>query len=372
MRVLHVYKTYLPDTMTGVTQVIHTLAKHGPAHGIENTVFCLSKTPTVGRVAFENHEIRSAPVTLDVASTPLSWSGRPAFVEEVERADLVHYHFPWPVMDFYHLMSARNKPSVVTYHSDVVKQRAIGSAYRYLRAPFLNSMDAIVATSPNYVASSAVLRPRRDDVTVIPIGIDPPPAELDAALLVKWRTRLPEPFFLFVGAFRYYKGLPYLLLAARQSGLNVVLAGEDADREALNDVPSNVTVVGRVSDAEKWCLLSLCHAFVLPSHLRSEAFGVSLLEAAFSAKPMISCEIGTGTTFVNINGETGIAVPPADPTALAEAMNRLLGDPSMAQACGQNARRRAQTHFTASAMAERYAALYRDAIAAKKAKRFRS
>jgi rhamnosyl/mannosyltransferase len=162
-------------------------------------------------------------------------------------------------------------------------------------------------------------------------------------------------FFLFLGAMRYYKGLPFLLEAAEKTGLSVVLAGSgDAGK-----VPPNVTVLGEVSEAEKQALLRTCTAFVFPSHLRSEAFGVALLEAARAGKPMISCEIGTGTSYVNEHNITGLTIPPADPEALATAMQSLWGDSPRREQMGAAARARYEKLFTAKEMGDSYAALYR-------------
>ncbi|MEJ2610669.1 MAG: glycosyltransferase, partial [Candidatus Thiodiazotropha sp.] len=66
---------------------------------------------------------------------------------------------------------------------------------------------------------------------------------------------------------------------------------------------NNVHLLGHVDDAEKVALMRLCRAVVFPSHLRSEAFGVTLLEGAIHSKPLISTEIGTGTSYINIDGE---------------------------------------------------------------------
>jgi rhamnosyl/mannosyltransferase len=159
---------------------------------------------------------------------------------------------------------------------------------------------------------------------------------------------------------RYYKGIEYLLDAARQSGLPVVLAGAISDDLRLAEAPPNVRILGEVSEAEKEALLQLCQAFVLPSHLRSEAFGVSLLEAARAGRPMISCELGTGTTFVNLHNVTGLAVPAADAGALAHAMMTMANAGEASLQMGRNAQARFEAMFTADAMATRYLALYRE------------
>ena len=89
--------------------------------------------------------------------------------------------------------------------------------------------------------------------------------------------------------------------------------------EAHEGVALGVAVLGALDDADKVALLTLCYAVAFPSHLRSEAFGISLLEGAMYGKPMISSEIGTGTSYINIDGETGLVVP--------MATTNLFGDP---------------------------------------------
>ena len=79
-------------------------------------------------------------------------------------------------------------------------------------------------------------------------------------------------------------------------------------------------------------------------------------------KAMISCEIGTGTTYVNIHEETGLAVPPDSPVALREAMHRLWNNPEVTQRFGNNARARFQELFTADRMCERMVHVYNEVI----------
>ncbi|MDE2429657.1 MAG: glycosyltransferase, partial [Burkholderiales bacterium] len=119
---------------------------------------------------------------------------------------------------------------------------------------------------------------------------------------------------------------------------------------------------GALPETDKVALLTLCYALAFPSHLRSEAFGISLLEGAMFAKPMISSEIGTGTTYINIGGQTGLVVPPSDPAAFRQAMEYLWNHPSEAHCMGQKAQERYQELFTADNMAANYARLYRQIL----------
>ena len=79
-------------------------------------------------------------------------------------------------------------------------------------------------------------------------------------------------------------------------------------------------------------------------------------------KPMISSEIGTGTTFINIGNETGLVVPPSDPLALRQAMQYLWEHPELAAEMGQKAEQRFRDHFTADQMVDSYVELYRNLV----------
>jgi rhamnosyl/mannosyltransferase len=254
--------------------------------------------------------------------------------------------------------------SVVTYQSDIVRQKHLMRAYRPLMRRFLGAADAVVATSPNYVATSPILGELRRAIDVVPNGIDEdalPP--VDPRRVGRWEQELGRGFFLFVGVLRYYKGIHVLLQAAREVTRPVVIVGAGPEMERLQATAaqlglSHVHFVGEVSDADKVALYTLADAFVFPSNLRSEAFGMSLAEAALFGKPMISCEIGTGTTFINLDGVTGLSVPPDDPQALARAMRQLAGDPVAVARMGAAARERYEALFTARRMAQAYLDIY--------------
>lgn len=361
LKILHVFKTYLPDSFTGIERVIWNIAEAGMELGLESHVFSLSRTPLPSPRPIGGHLAHYARLDVYRASTGFSLSAPRAFRELARQVDLIHYHFPWPMMDLMHLCSGTRTPAILTYHSDIVRQRWLMRLYRPLMTRFLAAMQHVVATSPNYARTSPVLQAYIDKLSVVPIGIDAARAAPGAEALARWRQRVGEGFFLFLGAARYYKGLDFLFAAAQRSGLEVVLAGKSTslDTQAIERAIPNIRFVGPVSEEDKEALLALCTAFVLPSHLRSEAFGVVLLEAARAGKPMISCAMGTGTSYVNLDGVTGLTVPPGDSAALAAAMTALYADPDRCRAMGEAAERRFHSEFTARIMAERYAALYR-------------
>lgn len=368
IKVLHFFKTYYPDSMGGIEQVIFQIAEGTQAQGIEPEVLYLSSRGAARNEPVANHLTHRAKLDLHVASTGFSLSAFKDFAELARKADIVHFHFPWPYMDLVHFATRLNKPTVVSYHSDIVKQKWLLKLYQPLMNRFFSSVDRIVASSPNYAAHSPVLTQFKDKVSIIPYGLDRSTyPKASAEKLAYWRQRLGERFFLFVGALRYYKGLDYLLEAARISGLPVVIMGggflEQQLRQQASDAGlSQVQFLGGLPDEDKVALLELCYAFTFPSHLRSESFGISLLEAAMYGKPLISCEMGSGTTFINLADQTGLVVPPRDAPALAQAMQQLWDDPAQAQAMGAAAQQRFENVFTASAMANAYAELYRSLL----------
>lgn len=120
--------------------------------------------------------------------------------------------------------------------------------------------------------------------------------------------------------------------------------------------------VGRVPDADLPAYYHACDLFVLPASHRSEAFGLVQLEAMACGKPVICTELGTGTSFVNVHGETGLVVPPRNPEALAAAINSLLADEPMRRRMGQRANERAK-QFSAKTMIEKTMDLYNELMA---------
>jgi len=369
MRVLHFYKTYYPDSVGGIEQVIRQMCVGTGRLGVTNTVLSLSREKNLRPIVFEGHTVHRVPLDFEIASNACSLASIGALARLAREADVVHYHFPWPFMDLAHFMARVRKPTVVSYHSDIVRQKNLLRLYQPLKHRFLRSVDAIVAASPNYLASSPVLARYADKTRVITYGLDqtsyPQP---DPAKLAWWRERVGPKFFLFVGVLRYYKGLHVLLEAVAGTAYPVVIVGAGPEEAALRAQAArlglkNVIFTGAVDEDDKVALLTLAYAMAFPSHLRSEAFGVSLLEGAMYGKPMISCEIGTGTTYINIDGETGLVVPPDDVAALRAAMGTLWNDPERARAMGRRAALRYQEVFTSQQMAAGYMALYREVLA---------
>jgi glycosyltransferase involved in cell wall biosynthesis len=368
VRILHFYKNALPESVGGVEQVIDQISRGTELLGVQNTVLALSNSPSKKKITINGYDLITAHRDFEFASNGFSWQLISIFKDLADKVDLIHYHFPWPTADIIHTLIRPRRPTILTYHSDIIRQKILLPIYSPLMRHFLKSVSHIVATSPNYLKTSHTLQNFLDKTSVIPIGLNsqsyPNP---DPSLIRLFKSRFGDRFFLFVGAFRYYKGLNYLIEAAKTLTYPIVIAGKGPLENQLKLIVSqlrlkNIYFVGQVTEGVKSALLESCFCVVFPSHLRSEAFGVTLLEGAMYGKPLISCEIGTGTSFINIDRETGLVIPPANSKALSRAMEWLWNNNKLGLEMGNRARLRYEKLFTADQMVISYHELYQKMV----------
>jgi len=364
MKILHVYRTYFPDSQGGLEEAIRQLCAGTTALGVENRIFTLSPDPRPAVLCRPEAEVHRFPLDFEIASCSISLRCLRGFRQLVAWADIVHYQFPWPFADLLHFAAPVRKPTLISYQADIIRQQGWLRLYQPFMHRFLAAADAIVASTPNYAASSPVLPAYRHKLRIIPIGLAAgryPPAS--AGQLAAVRQCYGQDYFLFVGVLRYYKGLHLLLEAARNAPFAVVIVGSGAMENELRQQAAslgltNVHFTGFVDDGVKTALYAQARAVVFPSHLRSEAFGVTLLEGALFGKPLISAEIGSGMSYINQHLHTGLIVPANDPAALRQAMLQLHRDPELARRFGANAHQRYCQLFTAERMADCYHQLY--------------
>lgn len=365
-KILHVYKCASPLSIGGVENFIDQLAMAQVGLGNEVRVFALDSEHD-GFMDYHGYQVRYCKQQVNVASTPFALTSLKAFKQQVLWADVIHYHFPWPFMDVLHLLARVPKPCVVTYHSDIVRQKYLNSLYKYLMRLFFSRVDKIIASSQNYLESSDILSAYPDKTTFIPLGLDQTHYQQESQDTNRFTANLPQKYHLFVGVLRYYKGLHFLLQAMQGTDLTVVIAGSGPYADNLKKLAAslqlkNVHFVGQVTDAEKIYLIKQATSLILPSHLRSEAFGLVLLESACLGKPMISAEIGTGTSYANLNGVTGIVVPPGDVQALRAAMIKLDSDTKLCETLGKGAREYFHQHFQIKRVAQQYQSVYDEVV----------
>ena len=370
INVLHVYKTCIPYTQGGIEEVIQQLCRATTKLGLNNKVVCISdKCQKKEIIVTPNAMIYCYPMSFEIASCGFSYYLWKEFKHLSEWADIIHYQFPWPFADILALTRQHDfKPYIVSYQSDIIRQNILNKLYLPLMNNFLARAAAVVATSQKYIASSTVLSNLKQPAIFIPNGID---NELNDASYEKERKEYENiygrNFFLFLGVFRYYKGLNYLLEAAQQTGLDLVIAGEGPEAKALHQYVqehslTNVYFLGYVSELQKHALIEIATALILPSSERSEAYGMVLLEAARQSTPMISTELESGTSYINAHNETGLVVTPKNSTELAAAMRYMADNEETVKLMSESAKNRFDKHFTGEIMGKCYTDLYHSVL----------
>ncbi|MBN1935677.1 MAG: glycosyltransferase, partial [Anaerolineae bacterium] len=366
MNILHLYKDYFP-VLGGIENHIRLLAQGLRARGVDARVLVTNTTrQTVGET------IDGVPVTktgrlLNISSAPISPGFYPELIRLNHWADLVHLHAPYPPGEIGQLFLGR-RPFVLTYHSDIVRQKVMGFFYTPFLRWVLRRAERIVVSNPVYIQTSRFLRPRADKCEIIHYGIDlsrfarTPEIERRVAEL---RAQYSPPLILSVGKLRHYKGIDVLIEAMHQVDACALVSGDGpmgpAWRQKAQDegLADRVLFLGRISEADLVALYLAADLFVLPSTNRAESWGIVQTEAMACGLPVVCTELGTGTSYVNQDGVTGLVVSPNNAVALAGALNTLLAAPDLRRRMGEAGRRRALTEFSQAAMIDRMLAFYK-------------
>ncbi len=372
MRVVHVYKHYYP-VIGGIENHVRALAEEQVRRGYDVAVMAASPGHRGMERVVNGVRLVLLPRLATLCSTPIC----PSFPIRLrrERPDLIHLHFPYPPGEVARLALGGSTPTVITYHSDIVRQRRLLRLYEPLLRRVLQRADRIVVTSPPYLRTSPYLPPVTAKCSVVPLGIDVERFATNGCRngngrSVRGRWGIPEESFVvgFVGRMRYYKGLDHLLRAMTQvPAARLLLVGDGPLRHGLQrlaralGIAGRVVFAGEVSNEDLPACYRAADLFVLPSTGRAEAFGTSLVEAMATGLPVISTEVSSGTSWVNEAGTTGLVVPPSDAAALASAIDRLRGDAPLRSRMGAAARGRAVSLFRLSSMVDRVDEVYRAA-----------
>ncbi len=363
LRVLQVGK-YYPPTRGGIETHLETLCQ-----GLRDTVDLQVVVANVGREevreVVEGVPVRRLGRVVKLARTPFC-RGLFRILRETQ-ADIVHLHLPNPAALLTWLVSGCRGKLVVGYHSDIIRQRVLGKLIGPLQDLAFARAAAILGASPGIIAASPVLTRHRERCVLLPYGMDIVPfGRVVPEALEVVRRRFPGPLVLAVGRLIYYKGFKFLVraMAKLSSPATLLIIGEGPLRGALEaeaaalGLGERVRFLGNVPDTLAY--YQACDLFVLPSVARSEAFGLVQVEAMACGKAVINTQIeGSGVTYVSLDGQTGLTVPPADSEALAVAITCLLGDETLRKKFGEAGRLRVAQEFTARKMVERTLGVYR-------------
>lgn len=368
MKTLQLSKFY-PPINGGIETVAYELTEGLNDLGIPTDVLCSANgRKTLHETSEKGYAITRAGSLGKILSTSIS----PALVSLVWRLssnyDLIHLHMPNP-MAALALWLTKPKAKLITHwHSDVVHQRRALKFYTPLQNWILERSAAIIATSEPYLATSKALQPWKSKAHVIPIGITPIDTSNSHKAVEVIKDRYQNRDIIFsLGRMTTYKGFDVLIDAAQfiheDSVILVGGSGELLDhyrsRVIAEKLQKKIMFLGHIHDYELPAYFEAASVFCLPSNARSEAFGVVQLEAMASGKPIVATNIpGSGVSWVNQHGITGLNVPIKDSKSLAEALQTILLDKNLAMKMSKAGKERFCQEFSSQTMINRTAALY--------------
>lgn len=366
MKILQIGKFW--PVRGGVEKVMYDLTCGLSRRGIECDMLCAAPRGKTKDITLNDYGHVTATHTIFKAnSTMIS----PDMVWELSRIapkyDIIHIHHPDPMAALALFMSGYKGRVVLHWHSDILRQRILLHAYLPLQNWLLDRADVVICTSPNYAAGSKALSRVAPKLRCVPIGVEAVIPNKEGAQQLRKLARGRKIVFS-LGRMIPYKGFDNLILAARElpDDYMVIIAGSGPLYKRLKELVyesglgNKVIMPGRISDKDRDALLGVSSVFVLPSVEKTEAYGIVLIEAMSAGVPVIATEIpGSGTSWVNEHGVSGLNVPVGSPGKLAEAIVKVCGDTDI---YGRGARRRWETMFTGELFIDNITSIYRELL----------
>lgn len=311
------------------------------------------------------------------ARTPLC-PNMPYFIKKLYQKyqfSIVHLHLPNPMAHLASKILPDSVKRIVSWHSDVIRQRKLLPIYQ----PFVNDLlkqASAVIVSTSYLAensSQIEVARERNIIHVIPYGVD-----FDYFLINHYRKKIEQikrqyegNFLIFaLGRHVYYKGFCYLIESMKQLPKNIILllgsegplTGKLQKQVKSLNLDHRIFFLGQIAKQDLPAYYHACDLFCLPSVDQSETFGVAQLEAMACAKPVISCDVTLGASNLNKDGLTGFVIPPCCPKALADAIFKLYQDSLLRRILGRSAYHYAKEKFTTQQMVRQIKNLYQEII----------
>lgn len=315
-----------------------------------------------GMLAFRfspNNTVICAPARTQIAGTMISVAMIKVLRKISKEYDIIHIHHPDPMACLALRLSGFKGKVVLHWHSDIVSQKWLLKLYEPLQGWLIRRADAVIGTTPVYLEQSPYLKevPPGKKV-VVPIGV--PPVPYDKTAVSAFREKHPGKKIVFaLGRLVPYKGFSYLVEAATDlpDDYLILIGGTGPDFADLKQqiyslqVQRKVEVMGFLTDERVRTLFHACDIFVLPSVMKTEAFGIVQIEAMSCSKPVVATRIPeSGVSWVNENGKSGINVPCCDAAALAKAIVDICEARTEYSRFCQGANERYQDLFTSESM----------------------
>lgn len=369
IKVLQLGKFY--PVRGGVEKVMYDLTvgfSSYPDSPVECDMMCAAGEGRNGIVTVNgNSRIICCRTLKKIAATMIAPSMITALRKICSNYDIIHVHHPDPMACLALYLSGYKGKVILHWHSDIQKQKLLLKLYRPLQNWLLNRCDLIIGTTPVYLTDSSELEKVQDKTVCLPIGVEPVHFLLEEAGKIRDRYQGKKIIFS-LGRLVAYKGYRYLVESVKYLDDDyIVLIGgtgplkEELQREIEHlGLEGKVILLGRVSDEELPAYYGACKLFCLSSVQKTEAFGIVQIEAMSCGKPVVATNIsGSGVSWVNAHGVSGLNVTPGNARELAEAIKTITVNEDVYREYSMRAEKRYHDVFTKEQMINDILKIYR-------------
>jgi glycosyltransferase involved in cell wall biosynthesis len=320
----------------------------------------------------ENMTVYRLPIAFIVSNTPINigWLKDIYTIIQKEKPDIINGHTPVPFIAEIAAIIAKIKkiPFVLTYQNDLIKDtlglNLIIKCYYFLFGiQALKAATKIIASSQYYADNSLYLKTFAEKIEIVPPGVDIKhfaENNLDKNIFKKMQQQYRDrKILLFIGQLdktHEHKGLSYLIESLTiikrnnpQAHLLIIGKGDNITvyKNLVADLylQDNVIFTGFVSDEDLPYFYNAADVIILPSYHISEGFGMVLIEAGASKKPVVASRIG-GIPFVVKDHETGFLTKPRDIEDVSQAILKIINSKTLAEKMGENNYKWVKENFT--------------------------
>ncbi len=365
-KILHI-STYYHPNIGGVETTARELVNCFK-NEYEQKVICFSETKKFKKEIIDDVEVVKVGYITKKFSQAISLSYKSKLKKLIKefKPDYIHLHYPNPLVNLFLMSIKFDAKLIVHWHLDIIKQKRIKKLFHKNNVKLLNKATKVIATTQLYADHSEYLGSYKDKVVAIPSAIDTSILEVTNDIKELSKTKKTDKLLCFTfGRHVEYKGLEYLIEAIRKHKLeqyDFVVAGSGPKTESLKELSRDITNIkftGFLSNEEKNAYLEACDVFAFPSITKNEAFGLSLVESMYFAKPAITFTIeGSGVNYVTIKDETCLEADNRNIDQLADNLIKLTNK-ELRDELGTNAKKRVENLFAKERVNEQIIKLYK-------------
>ena len=365
---LIVNKAYLPET-GGVETIVHQIAKIQMESGDECKALTYSRNEKAKEYIYEGVKIHCMGTVIGKKFVRVSLGLKGNLKKLIKNKDIVLFNYPTFQVGFVN-KKYKKLYKLVFYHGDITRWGLVGEMYqKVIGEKFLKNAEKIIVSDPRVIQSSKSLIKYKDKCEVLPFGVDTNKFVIkECNIRNKIENDLGvqgKKLVLFVGCLDRYKGIDVLLRSLKQLNDNyrlVIVSNDnikDKYRGLINALNLQYKFIqyNRVGNDRLVDFYNSCDLLVLPSTNRAETFGIVAIEAMACGLPVVTTEIGTATSYNNIDGVTGRVIKPKNTRELTEAITEICNNSQ--QYTAEKARKRA-VEFSLDKFKDKWTSLIKD------------